>query len=937
MIRFRLALGTMIGLLFAAASPAQPPAKPKEDPVAKAVAALYEGIRQETLPNGLRVYLKAIPGSPLVTVMTAYGVGSADEEMEHTGLSHYLEHLMFKGTDKLMPGDIDKLTRRAGGQNNAYTTQDFTNFHFDFAADRWEVALEIEADRMRNLRIDAKHEFEIEKGAVLEELAGNEDQPYELENKAILPLLFGPKTPYGHPIIGETAHVKGATADIIKAHYDKWYHPNNARMVIVGGFDPDRAMTRIKELFGPIPKADLPPRRTVGPVERSKPISTEIPSKFEADRFVMGFNTCKVGDPEDYVLDVIEHILSSGKIGRLYRRLVLEQEVAGEVHCTNQAGKLPGWFSIELEVMKGTDRHKAETALLAEFQKLIDEPVSAEELKRVERNVIAGMIFQREGTHELADGIVNAVATTDLDYLRTYLPRIQAVTAADVQRVAKKYFDPQKRVVVWSVAKKEPEKKPLHALSAPGAMPTALRGHGGPHAHGKPWAWRPTSAAAAKNRRGQPGSTQKPAAVEKVDLTRAKRTVLENGLTLILFENRRLPIVYAEAHVAKSRYYEPAEKNGVMTLVGLLLEEGTDKHNEKEIAQTIEDVGGSLHMSGTGGSVKVLSPDRMLGLGLMLECLTRPAFKRESVKRLKEHLQSEIEDAHSQPGSRAQDEFLHLIYGEHPLGRSALGTEDSVEGLTAKDCRNFHQQVFVPNNTVLVVVGDFDSQAVIDEVIKLTKDWKKRDLPKLDLPQPKPQEKLTQKIIPMPTAAQVNVYMGHLGIARDNPDYYKLLVMDNILGVGTGFTDRLSSRLRDREGLAYTVTASITATAGEDVGVFSAFIGTRPEKFGKVKQDIIDEINRMRKEKPTATEVNEAKDYLLGTLAFRLATNEDLAGQLLLIERHHLGLDYLATFSKAVAAVTIDDVHAAAQKYLHPDKMVVVAAGPITEKGEAGP
>ncbi len=140
------------------------PAQPKPDPIARAAAALYDGVHEETLPNGLRVYLKPIAGVPTVCVMTAYRVGSADEELDQTGLSHYLEHLMFKGTDKLMPGDIDQLTRCAGGQNNAYTSEDFTNFHFDLAADKWEAALKIEADRMRHLRIDEKHEFQQEKG-----------------------------------------------------------------------------------------------------------------------------------------------------------------------------------------------------------------------------------------------------------------------------------------------------------------------------------------------------------------------------------------------------------------------------------------------------------------------------------------------------------------------------------------------------------------------------------------------------------------------------------------------------------------------------------------------------------------------------------------------------------------------------------------------------
>src|SRR5438270_4065941 len=177
------------------------------DKVLKTAQALYDGVREEKLANGLRVFLKPIPGSPVVTTMVAYKVGSADEDLEHTGLSHYLEHLMFKGTEKLLPGDIDRITQRNGGQNNANTSEDMTVYHFDFAADRWAAALEVEADRMRNLRIDEKHEFQQEKGAVIAELERNEDTPGDLELKAILPLLYPKDSPYSHPVIGQREHV----------------------------------------------------------------------------------------------------------------------------------------------------------------------------------------------------------------------------------------------------------------------------------------------------------------------------------------------------------------------------------------------------------------------------------------------------------------------------------------------------------------------------------------------------------------------------------------------------------------------------------------------------------------------------------------------------------------------------------------------------------
>src|SRR5581483_3131565 len=221
----------------------------------------------------------------------------------------------------IMPGDIDRITLRNGGANNAYTSEDYTIYHFDFAADRWEKALEIEADRMQNLRIDARHEFEKEKEVVVSELEMDEDRPWDLEQKAILPLLFGKTAPYGHPVIGERAHVRGATAPVIKAHYDRWYAPNNASLIVCGGFDPAQAMGRIRQLFGPIPAKQLPPRKQEAAPKRPGPIVERIPSKFEVPRLLMGFNAVRSGDPDFYALEVLQSILAGGKTSRLYRKL----------------------------------------------------------------------------------------------------------------------------------------------------------------------------------------------------------------------------------------------------------------------------------------------------------------------------------------------------------------------------------------------------------------------------------------------------------------------------------------------------------------------------------------------------------------------------------------------------------------------------------------
>jgi zinc protease len=872
-------------------------------------AALYDGIRVEVLPNGLRVYLKPIPTSAAVTTMVVYKVGSADEDKAWTGLSHYLEHLMFKGTDTLKPGDIDRICYRNGGSNNAYTSTDLTAYHFTFPAGRWLPALQIEADRMRNLRIDKAHEFDKEKGAVINELLGNEDRPWDLEYKAILPLLFGKEAPYGHPTIGQRKHVLEATEKVIKGHYDRWYHPNNAALIMVGGFDPDQALAAIKKLFGPIPRAKLPPRKALPKAALTRPARKEMVSKFAAPRLLMGFNTVRSADPDYPALQVIESLLSRGKTSRLYKGLVEGAEIASAAGADHTAGRYPGWLAIQVELLPGKDRAEAEKLVLAELARLRDTPVPAAELKRVQHGIVASYIFGRESAMALANSLASAVTTDDLDFAKKYLPRILAVTPADVQRVAKKYLAAESRVVVWSVP-------PAKGKAAAGNGPRAVSGAAGRH-------------------RGR--SPQRAEGAAGFSLAKAQRHVLPNGLVLLLFENRRLPIFEAHAAVHDAHLYEPDDKLGLASLTGSLLDEGTSKRTGAAVAELIENVGGALSLSSSGGSVRVLAPDRKLGLELLLECLTQPSFPKDAFQRIRAQTLAEIADQETQPDARAAQAYRAAVYGKHPLGRPDLGTRKSVSGLTVADCAAFHRKVFVPNNATLALVGDFDSKEVLAEVRRLTAGWKKAPLERPKLPAVEKPAKFTRIILPFPQASQLHFFMGHVGVRRDNPDYYKLLVMDYVLGTGPGFTDRLSSRLRDREGLAYTVSASITNSAGTEPGAFTCYIGTDKENFAKVKRLFLEELNRIRKERPTAAEVADAKTYLLGSQLLQFGTNAGIARQLLAIERYGLGMNYLEDFRKAVAAVTPADVQVVAQKYLSPERMVLVAAGAIDKDGNPLP
>jgi zinc protease len=903
-----------------AITPVRADSTSERDAAVRAAAALYENIRVETLDNGLRVYMKPIPGAATVTTMVAYKVGSCDEELTSTGLSHYLEHLMFKGTDKILPGDIDRLTQRNGGSNNANTSEDMTVYHFDFASDRWLPALQVEADRMQNLRIDERHEFKEEKGAVVNELTMDEDQPWDLEMKAILPILFGSKNPYGHPVIGERDHVNGATAEIIKSHYDKWYHPNNASLVIVGGFDPDKAFAKVKELFGPIPRVDLPPRKALTPITRNEPVRLDMRSKFQVPRLLFGYNTVKSSDSDSPALSVLEGILGSGKTCRLYKRLVEGEELASDVGAGNSAGRYPGWFQIEIEVLKGKDPEKVEKVVLEELKKLADEPVTAAELKRVQESILGGAVFGRESVHGLADSIARGVTTNDLDYLKNYLPRILGVTQADIQRVAKTYLDAQKRVLVRSLPVAERSSRALQNSPDETLSVSTAKLSGAQLFRSKSRDARDAGVAAG------------------LSLQKAQRVELPNGLVLMLLENHRLPLIVVEAAVKNVRLLEPDASPGLATLTGYLLDDGgSTKHSGPQIAEMIEDVGGALSLNAAGGSVRVLAPHRKLGLSLLFECLSQPAFAKDAFSRDQQRLLSAIDEAETQPDSKAARVFQSLVYGKHPYGRPALGTKASVEKMTPADCTTFHATAFVPENTIVAVVGDFDTKQIVEEIKELTAGWKKGSVVAREpAPVEKPAE-FTQKIVTMPDAAQLHFSLGHVGIRRNNADYYKLLVMDNVLGTGSGFTDRLSARMRDREGLAYTVRANITSSATTEPGTFSCYIGTEPKNFDRVKREFLEELNRIRDTLPTSQEVEDAKMYLLGNLPFKVSDSPSIAGQLLSIERYGLGLNYLDDYRKAVAAVTPAEVQEVAKKYIDPAHMVLVAAGGIDQQGKPLP
>jgi zinc protease len=411
---------------------------------------------------------------------------------------------------------------------------------------------------------------------------------------------------------------------------------------------------------------------------------------------------------------------------------------------------------------------------------------------------------------------------------------------------------------------------------------------------------------------------------------------LNNGLTILLVENPSLPTVSITASVLAGARHDPESKAGLAIMVSRLLDEGTENRASLEIADAIESVGGAIDTDGSFERIiamaGVLNKDVDLGLELLSDLLIRPIFPQEYVDKEKERTLAEIVSAQDRPQVVAGWAFNELVYQDHPLHRPSHGYPNTVERLTRDDLVEFHRRYFVPNNIILSVVGDFQVPEFLPKIEKAFGGWEAKPVIFPIYPEPTRQNTKRVKFITMP-AQQLNIYLGHLGISRTNPDYYALQVLDTILGGGAGFTARIPQRLRDELGLAYTTFASITMTAGWDPGRFVSFIGTSPENMKLAIDELLNEIRRIIEEPVTAQELQDAQDYLTGSFVFGFESSPQIARFLVHAQVYGLGFDFIEKYPQYVRAVTVNDVTRVARKYLDSENYTLVVVGPVAEDG----
>lgn len=400
---------------------------------------------------------------------------------------------------------------------------------------------------------------------------------------------------------------------------------------------------------------------------------------------------------------------------------------------------------------------------------------------------------------------------------------------------------------------------------------------------------------------------------------------LPSGLTLLAVRNPGVRTFACTTSLAVSMRDEAAGQYGLAHFVGECLEEGTAVRSSTDFAEAVEALGGHVDGSTGGGTIQSPATEARKAVALLRELVCEPAFPAKAVGRVRDEILTEIKSDGDDARLVARQRFRKLVYGRHPYGRPAYGTRKIVGALKPADLRKWHRTWFVPQGGYVAAAGPEPVEKTLDLLARAWRGFAGRDVDRRSPSEVRWAEPV-QEHKPM-DREQVHVFVGHVGVRRSDPDYVPLQVMDHILGTGPGFTSRISKKLRDEDGLCYSVSAGMTSSAGTEPGVFAAYMGTKAEHRQRAIDGFLKEIRRIRREPPTEEELRDVQEYLTGSYVFGLERNTNLAGYAIRAKRFGLPFDFIERYPDMVRAVTAEQVKQVAARHLHPKKMHCVSAG----------
>jgi zinc protease len=913
-----LLLATPSSLALAQAAPAPAPAAAPSKASIEVPPIKY---RERTLPNGLKVFSSVDRGTPNVTVQVWYGVGSKDDPEGRSGFAHLFEHLMFKATRDMPSETFDRLTEDVGGFNNAFTADDMTAYYEVVPANHLERLLWAESQRLGSLVVDDAS-FKSERDVVKEELRSRVlSDPYGRFVSLLIPANSYTTHPYHRAGIGSIEELDAATIDDVLNFHAEYYRPDNAALIVVGNFDDKALDAWVDQYFGAIPTPKTPLKRVtvVEPARTGPKTVTGYAPNVPLPAVAITWQGPKASDPDAAALTVLDAILSGGKSSRLYNSLVYDQQIAQAAFSSAELNAQPGLFYVGAIMAGGKTVEEGEKALLAQVAKLRDAPPTVAELAEAKTELIAGAVRQRETIDGRGFVLGSAlVLEGDAAKANSGIAELNAVTAADVQRVAKKYLPEDRMVAIRYLDESQrPAGEKAEAAAAP--VPVATR----------PFTGQPVTLAAEADRKKPPGLGQ---AVAPVLPTPAEKT-LANGLRVIVARSSDLPLATADLTVKAGSVLDPAGKAGVAAMAADLLTEGAGGRSAVEIAAQTEalgaDLGAGAGSESTSVTLNVLPQNLDAAMAIMADVALKPAFAQEELDRSRDQSIDSFQVGMKRPGTVAGYVSAPAVWSGTPYGD--LTTPTTLKALKREDLAAFHQTWFRPDNAVLVITGDISADEGFALAQKAFGSWKAPAAALPAAPKVSGANRPRNVVVDMPNAGQAAVIVAKRAITRDDPRYYAGLVANSVLG--GGYSARLSQEIRVKRGLAYGAYSGLSVRKGS--GGFSASTQTKNESAGEVVTLIRGEMTRMAGGLPGADEMAARKSVLIGGFGRDLATTDGLATVLGSLAVYGIDLKEVQVFTAKVDAVTPEQVRAFAAEALKPGEASVIVVGDAKLFGDA--
>lgn len=859
------------------------------------VFAMEGKLNRFTLSNGLEVYVKEDHARKVAAIQLWVMVGSADEEPSERGLSHLLEHMAFKGTERRDVGKIAAEVEALGGEINAYTSWDETVYYITAPSTEVNQALDILTDAVLKPKIDPT-ELAKEKQVVLEEILESEERPERKASKLLMKTVFT-KSPYQYPIIGFKDTVEKISREDIVSFRKKWYVPENMFFLIVGDVDTNKLLPELEKLTEWLKPTGFfrPPRAVEPPQKEIRTVSLRDNNSRET-RLHMAFHIPAIKANDVNALDLVGDILGARDSSRLVKTLKKDKALVNSISAYALTPKDPGIMVISA-TLDAQNLEIVTRTIMEEISRLASENPSKDELERAKVHIESQHIYARETVQGMCRSIGSFRADLgDAYYEEKYLTLIRAVTPEEISQATKTYlFAPN---VTISVLLPEESSKDFNVSSlAPivesfGSLPTATAGDNG-------------------------------------NQYKAHETTLSNGIKVVLLRDDSNPAVSLRIAHQGGKRYETRESEGIMNFISQMLPKGAGNFDEAQIFNQVEDMGGRLAgFSGYdsfGLSATFFSRFLYDGLELLAKIHKEPTFPDDKLERERLLIINRIKTEPDRPIQYAFSELNKILFRNHPYGFNKEGTISTVAGFSSADLKETYKRFAAPGNTVITVVGEMDPQKTLKKITELFGSIPSRKFEPPAVAAETPLTGVNEQKIFIPRA-KAHIAVGFPSVSIYDPDRYALEVLNNLL---SGQGGRLFLQLRDRESLAYVVASFVRP--GVDPGLFGFYIACETLKVDKALNGLFREIDKVRSASLTDKEIKDSINNLVGNHLINLQSSWSRSENSALNTLYGLGYNYDAEYVRKISGVTLQDVNRVADKYLNPEKCAILKILPDGE------